>query len=165
MSRLSKAIKEEIAKEILKSFKLKTPEEFVKEIEAIAMSMMTQEERDILEKLREYKSVFGFTLYELNLYNMSRYLSGYRIVVPARMYKHDSEFHAATSEVCDAALETYKDKQKLIDMVNACATIKSLRRNLPQFSEQIDRVLSRMTADVPATTFDTTFLDKYKRVE
>lgn len=36
MSRLTRAIKEEIAKEILKGFKLKTPEEFVKEIEAIA---------------------------------------------------------------------------------------------------------------------------------
>lgn len=165
MSRLSRAIKEEIAKEILKGFKLKTPEEFVKEIEAIALSMMTQEERDILEKLREYKSVFGFTLHELNLYNMSRYLSGYGIVVPARMYKHDSEFHAATSEVCDAALETYKDKQKLIDMVNACATIKSLRKNLPQFVKQIDAVLSRMTADVPAVTFDTSFLDKYKETK
>lgn len=165
MSRLSKAIKEEIAKEILKSFKFKTPEEFVKEIEAIAMSKMTQEERDILEKLREYKSVFGFTFYELNLYNMSRYLSGYRIVVPARMFKYDSEFHAATSEVCDAALETYNDKQKLIDMVNACTTIKNMRRNLPQFGKQIDAVLSRMTADVPAVTFDTSFLDKYKVVE
>lgn len=164
MSRLSKAIKEEIAREILKSFKLKTPEEFAKEIEIIAINMMTQEERDILEKLREYKSVFGFTLHELNLYNMSRYLSGYRIVVPARMYKHDSEFHAAISEVCDAALETYKDKQKLIDMVNACTTIKNMHRNLPQFSEQINAVLSRMTADVPAVTFDTTFLDKYKKV-
>lgn len=162
MSRLTRAIKEEIAKEILKGFKLKTPEEFAKEIETIAINMMTQEERDILEKLREYKSVFGFTLHELNLYNMSRYLSGYRIVVPARMYKHDSEFNAATSEICDAALETYKDKQKLIDMVTSCTTIKSLRRNLPQFSAQIDAVLSRMTADVPAVTFDTTFLDKYK---
>lgn len=165
MSRLSKAVKEEIAKEILKSFKLKTPEEFVKEIEAIAMSMMTQEERSILANLREYKNVFGFTLHELNLYNMSRYLSGYRIVVPARMFEYDSEFHAAASEVCDAALETYKDKQKLIDMVNACTTIKNMRRNLPQFSKQIDAVLSRMTADVPAVTFDTSFLDKYKVVE
>lgn len=165
MSRLTRAIKEEIAKEILKGFKLKTPEEFAKQIEAIAMSKMTQEERDILEKLREYKSVFGFTFHELNLYNMSRYLSGYRIVVPIRLCKHDSEFHAATSEICDAALETYKDKQKLIDMVNACTTIKSLRRNLPQFSEQIDAVLSRMTADVPAVTFDTTFLDKYKEAK
>lgn len=165
MSRLSRAIKEEIAKEILKSFKLKTPQEFVKEIEAIAISMMTQEERDILGKLREYKSVFGFTLHELNLYNMSRYLSGYRIVVPARMFKYDSEFHAATSEICDAALETYKDKQKLIDIVNACTTIKNMRRNLPQFSEQIDSVLSRMTADVPAVTFDTSFLDKYKETK
>lgn len=164
MSRLTKAIKEEIVKEILKGFKLKTPEEFAKEIETIAINMMTQEERDILEKLREYKSVFGFTLHELNLYNMSRYLSGYRIVIPARMYKHDSEFYAATSEVCDAVLETYKDKQKLIDMVNACTTIKNMRRNLPQFSAQIDAVLSRMTADVPAVTFDTTFLDKYKKV-
>ena len=35
MSRLTRAIKEEIAKEILKGFKLKTPEEFAKEIEAI----------------------------------------------------------------------------------------------------------------------------------
>jgi hypothetical protein len=164
MSRLTRAVKEEIAKEILKGFKLKTPEEFAKEIETIAVAMMTQEERNILGKLREYKSVFGFTLHELNLYNMSRYLSGYRIVVPARMYKHDSEFHAATSEICDAALETYKDKQKLIDMVNACTTIKSLRRNLPQFSEQIDSVLSRMMTNVSATTFDTSFLDKYKKV-
>ena len=164
MSRLSKAVKEEVAKEILKSFKLKTPEEFVKEIEAIAMSKMTQEERNILANLREYKSVFGFTFHELNLYNMSRYLSGYRIVVPIRLYKHDSEFHAAASEICDAAFETYKDKQKLIDMVNACTTIKSMRRNLPQFREQIDAVLSRMTADVPAVAFDTAFLDKYKKV-
>lgn len=164
MSRLSRAVKEEIAKEILKSFKFKTPKEFVEEIEAIAISKMTQEERDILEKLREYKSVFGFTFHELNLYNMSRYLSGYRIVVPIRMCEHDSEFHAATSEICDDALETYKDKQKLIDMVNACTTIRSLRRNLPQFSEQIDRVLGRMTADVPAVAFDTTFLDRYKKV-
>lgn len=162
MSRLTRAIKEEIAKEILKSFKLKTPEEFAKEIETIAINMMIQEERDILGKLREYKSVFGFTLHELNLYNMSRYLSGYRIVVPARMFEYDSEFHAAISEICDAALETYKDRQKLIDMVTSCTTIKSLRRNLPQFSEQIDSVLSRMTANVPATAFDTTFLDKYK---
>lgn len=165
MSRLSKAVKEEIAKEILKGFKLKTPEEFVEEIEAIAMSVMTKEERDILEKLREYKSVFGFTFHELNLYNMSRYLSGYRIVVPIRLCRHDSEFHAAASEICDVALETYKDRQKLIDMVTSCTTIKSLRRNLPQFSEQIDAVLSRMTADVPATTFDTTFLDKYKETK
>ena len=165
MSRLTRAIKEEIAKEILKGFKLKTPEEFAKEIETIAMSMMTQEERDILAELREYKRVFGFTCYELNLYNMSCYLSGYRIVVPIRMHKHDSEFHAATSEVCDAALETYKDKQKLIDMVNACTTVKNMKCKLPQFSEQIDRVLGRMTADVPATTFDTSFLDKYKEAK
>lgn len=165
MSRLSKTIKEEIAKEILKGFKLKTPEEFAKEIEAIAMSKMTQEERDILEKLREYKSVFHFDFREFNLYNVSRYLSGYRIVVPYHMIKHESEFCRAISEIGDAALETYKDKQKLIDMVNACMTIKSLRRNLPQFSEQIDAVLSRMTADVPATTFDTSFLDKYKEAK
>ena len=79
MSRLTRAVKEEIAKEILKGFKLKTPEEFAKEIETIAMSMMTQEERDILAELREYKRVFSFTFYELNLYNMSRYLSGYRL--------------------------------------------------------------------------------------
>ena len=165
MSRLTKAIKEEIAREILKGFKFKTPEEFVKEIEAIAMAMMTQEERDILANIREYKSVFSFSLHELNLYSMSHYLSGYRIVVPRRMHRHDSEFHAAVSEICDESLETYKDKQKLIDMVNACTTIKSLHRNLPQFSEQIDRVLTRMTANVPATTFDTTFLDKYKEAK
>lgn len=165
MSRLSKAVKEEIAKEILKSFKLKTPEEFAKEIEAIATSMMTQEERDILAKLYEYKSIFGFSLYDFNLYNVSRYLSGYRIVIPSRMHKYDSEFRDAISEVCDAALETHKDKQKLIDMVNACTTIKNMRRNLPQFSEQIDAVLSRMTADVPAVTFDTSFLDKYKETK
>lgn len=165
MSRLTRAVKEEIAKEILKSFNLKTPEEFVKEIEAIAVSKMTQEERDILEKLHEYKTIFGFNLHEFNLYNMSRYLSGYRIIVPSRMHKYDSEFRDAISEVCDAASETSKDKQKLIDMVNACTTIKNMRRNLPQFTEQIDAVLSRMTADVPAVTFDTTFLDKYKRVE
>lgn len=163
MSRLSKAVKEEIAKEILKSFKFKTPEEFMKEIEAIAMSMMTQEERDILANLHEYKSVFSFHFHELNLYNMSHYLSGYRIVVPRRMHRHDSEFHAATSEICDAALETYKDRQKLIDMVNSCTTVKNMKCKLPQFSEQIDAVLGRMTADVPAVTFDTTFLDKYKK--
>ena len=165
MSRLSKAVKEEIVKEILKSFKLKTPEEFAKEIEAIATSMMTQEERDILAKLYEYKSIFGFSLYDFNLYNVSRYLSGYRIVIPSRMHKYDSEFRDAISEVCDAALETHKDKQKLIDMVNACTTIKNMRRNLPQFSEQIDAVLSRMTADVPAVTFNTSFLDKYKETK
>lgn len=165
MSRLSKAIKEEIAKEILKGFKLKTPEEFVKEIEAIAMSIMTKEERDILEKLREYKSVFHFDFREFNLYNVSRYLSGYRIVVPYHMFKRESEFCRAISEIGDAALETYKDKQKLIDMVNACTTVKNMKCKLPQFSGQIDAVLSRMTADVPATTFDTTFLDKYKKVE
>lgn len=165
MSRLSRAIKEEIVKEILKSFKLKTPEEFAKEIEAIATSMMTQEERDILAKLYEYKSIFGFSLYDFNLYNVSRYLSGYRIVIPSRMHKYDSEFRDAISEVCDAALETHNDKQKLIDMVNACTTIKNMRRNLPQFSEQIDAVLSRMTADVPAVTFDTSFLDKYKETK
>lgn len=164
MSRLSKAIKEEIAKEILKSFKLKTPEEFAKEIEAIAMSIMTKEERDILEKLREYKSVFHFDFREFNLYNVSRYLSGYRIVIPYHMFKRESEFCSAIREIGDAALETCKDKQKLIGMVNACTTIKNMRRNLPQFSEQIDAVLSRMTADVPAVTFDTTFLDKYKKV-
>lgn len=165
MSRLSRAIKEEIAKEILKSFKLKTPEEFAEEIEAIATSMMTKEERDIREKLREYKNTFSFSMHEFNLYNVSRYLSGYRIVIPSRMHKYDSEFRDAISEVCDAALETHKDKQKLIDMVNACTTIKNIRRNLPQFSEQIDDVLSRMTADVPAVTFDTSFLDKYKETE
>lgn len=124
MSRLSRAIKEEIAKEILKSFKLKTPGEFAKEIETIATSMMTQEERDIREKLYEYKSIFGFSLHDFNLYNVSHYLSGYRIVIPSRMHKYDSEFRDAISEVCDAALETHKDKQKLIDMVNACTTIK-----------------------------------------
>jgi hypothetical protein len=165
MSRLSRAIKEEIAKEILKSFKLKTPEEFAKEIEAIATSMMTQEERDIRAKLYEYKSIFSFSLHDFNLYNVSNYLSGYRIVIPSRMHKYDSEFRDAISEVCDAALETHKDKQKLIDMVNACTTIKNMRRNLPQFSEQIDAVLSRMTADVPAVTFDTSFLDKYKETK
>lgn len=165
MSRLSRAVKEEIAKEILKSFKFKTPEEFAKEIETIAVSLMTQGERDILEKLREYKSVFRFDFHEFNLYCVSRYLSGYRIVVPYRMVGQDSEFRNAISEVCDAALETHKDKQKLIDMVSSCTTIKNMRRNLPQFSEQIDAVLGRMTADVPATTFDTAFLDKYKKVE
>lgn len=165
MSRLSRAIKEEIAKEILKSFKLKTPEEFVKEIETIAISMMTREERDILAKLREYKQVFHFDFREFNLYNVSRYLSGYRLVIPYRMFARDSEFLNAISEVCDAALETHKDKQKLIDMVNSCATIKSLRKNLPQFVKQIDAVLSRMTADVPAVTFDTSFLDKYKETK
>lgn len=165
MSRLSRAIKEEIAKEILKSFKLKTPQEFVKEIEAIAISMMTQEERDILAKLREYKQVFHFDFHEFNLYNVSRYLSGYRIVIPYRMFARDSEFIGAISELGDAALETHKDKQKLIDIVNACTTIKNMRRNLPQFSEQIDAVLSRMTADVPAVTFDTSFLDKYKETK
>lgn len=164
MSRLTRAIKEEIAKEILKGFKLKTPEEFAKEIEAIAVSMMTQEERDILEKLREYKSVFRFDFHEFNLYGVSRYMSGYRIVVPYRMWDRDSEFRNAIREVCDAADETQKDRQKLIDMVSVCTTIKNMRRNLPQFSEQIDAVLGRMTADVPATTFDTTFLDKYKKV-
>lgn len=165
MSRLSKTIKEEIAKEILKGFKLKTPEEFAKEIEAIAMSKMTQEERDILEKLREYKSTFRFDLHEFNLYGVSRYLSGYRIAVPYRMWDRDSEFRNAVREVCDKADETQKDKQKLIDMVNLCTTIKSLRKNLPQFVKQIDAVLSRMTADVPAVTFDTSFLDKYKETK
>lgn len=165
MSRLSKAIKEEIAKEILKGFKLKTPGEFAKEIETIAINMMTQEERDILEKLREYKSVFSFSMCEFNLYGESRYLSGYRLNVPYRMLERSSEFRSVLREVCDSADETYKDRQKLIDMVTSCATIKSLRRNLPQFSEQIDRVLARMTADVPATTFDMSFLDKYKEAK
>ena len=165
MSRLTRAVKEEIAKEILKSFNLKTPEEFAKDIRDIAVRMMTQEERDILKNLGEYKMVFGFSLHEFNLYNMSRYLSGYRLVIPHRMSACDSEFFNAIREVCDLADETQKDKQKLIDMVNSCTTIKNLRKNLPQFSEQIDRVVGRMTADVPAVTFDTTFLDKYKRVE
>ena len=165
MSRLSRAVKEEIAKEILKGFKLKTPEEFVKEIEAIAISKMTQEERDILEKLREYKSVFHFDFREFNLYNVSRYLSGYRIVVPYHMFKRESEFCSAIREIGDAALETYKDKQKLIDMVNACTTVKNMKCKLPQFSEQIDAVLSRMTPNAPAVTFDTAFLDKYKETK
>lgn len=165
MSRLSRAIKEEIAKEILKSFKLKTPGEFAKEIEEMAIRMMTQEERNILEKLVEYKSIFSLDVREFNLYSMARYLSGYRLVIPYRMSARNSEFLNAVREVCDQADETHKDKQKLIDMVNSCTTIKSLRKNLPQFIEQIDAVLSRMTADVPAVTFDTSFLDKYKETK
>lgn len=165
MSRLSRAIKEEITKEILKGFKLKTPGEFAEEIRDIAVRMMTQEERDILKKLNEYKMTYSLSLHEFNLYSESRYLSGYRLVIPHRMAAYDSEFRNAVREVCDQADEVQKDKQKLIDMVNSCATIKSLRKNLPQFVEQIDAVLGRTTANALTVTFDTSFLDKYKETK
>lgn len=162
---LNESLRHAIINEVVKNYSFKTPDEFEAEIKALAAKHMTDEEKLMIERSEGISKHFPMEIHPFYLGNISRYLMNRSINIPSRMRQSDSGFMVEAMEICSRANEVMRDKTRLVSLINDNKTISQFRKNLPQFTEQLNKVLNSTKALTPATTTDTSFLDKYKKVQ
>ena len=154
-----------IVDEIIKDYTFKAPEEFVAEIKELVDKHMTDDEKQMLKTIDEIQKVFRIDIYQFYMSSVSRYLMNHSVTIPKRMSEEGSDFMNDVREVAARANEVAQDKIRLTRLVDNNKTISQFKKNLPQFVEQLNKVLNSKKESTPATLANTSFLDKYKKVE
>lgn len=154
-----------IIEEIMKDYNFKQPEEFIEEIQILVDKHMTELEKRAVKDIKSLVKMFHIHCRVFNYSLVSMYIANTRngILIPQRMHDPNSDFGKELKEIGDRADDVYQDIAKLRTIVNSNKTIGQFRKNLPQFTKYLDKVLSGVNTGVPATATDTSFLDKYRK--
>lgn len=162
---LNESVRQAIIEEVMKGYNFKSPDEFESEVRALADKHMTDEEKLMVSQHAEISKHFPMEIHPFYMSNISRYLMNRSIKIPSRMRSSDSDFMKEVKEIGDCANEVLNDKTKLVNLIHSNKTISQFKKNLPQFVEQLNKVLSSGSPSAPATVADMSFLDKYKKVQ
>ena len=162
---LNESVRQAIIEEVMKGYNFKSPDEFESEVKALADKHMTDEEKLMISQHAEISKHFPMEIQPFYLSHISRYLMNRSIKIPSRMRMSDSDFMKEVKEIGDCANEVLNDKTKLVDLIRANKTVGQFKKNLPQFTKQLNEVIGSNKSLAPAVAMDTTFLDKYKKVQ
>lgn len=162
---LNESVRQAIIEEVMKGYNFKSPDEFTSEVKALADKHMTDEEKLMISQHAEISKHFPMEISPFYLSHISRYLMNRSIKIPSRMCMSDSDFMKEAQEIGGRASEVLQDRTRLVNLIHANKTISQFKKSLPQFVEQLNKVLSSGHPSAPATVADMSFLDKYKKVQ
>ena len=162
---LNEATRNRIIEEAMKDYSFKSPEEFIEEVQALANKHMTEAEKQAVKDVKGLVNMLPIYYRVFNYSQVSMYIANAcdGILIPRRMHDPNSDFGKELKEIGGRADDVYQDIAKLRTIINSNKTIGQFRKNLPQFTKYLDKVLSDANTGVPVIVMDTSFLDKYKK--
>lgn len=164
-NRLNESVRQAIIAEVMKEYDFKSPSEFESEVKALADKHMTDEEKLMVRQHLEISKHFPMEIHPFYLGSISGYLANRSVKIPSRMRELGSDFMKEAKEIGDRANEVLYDKTKLVNLIYANKTVGQFKKNLPQFIKQLNEVIGSNKSLAPAVAMDTTFLDKYRKVQ